>query len=236
MGGQRMYQNYAVGWAWAMTTPFQWVKQISSHLGGVRNGMVLSWPERSAGGGAVRSQFSHVNDVLPTILDAAGIAAPATVNGVAQQPLDGVSLLPTLADAKAPEPHRTQYFEVTANRSIYHDGWWANTKPRRMPWQDEGLPGRADTSYEWELYDLRTDFSQAKDLAASQPQKLAEMQAVFDGEARKNNIYPLDDRFAFTRGVDSAIAKGQHRNSYRYRGKDVSVALYAAPALGLRSF
>ncbi|WP_255326476.1 arylsulfatase [Sphingobium sp. EM0848] len=234
-GGPEVTGNYADGWAWAMNAPNPWVKQYASHLGGVRNGMVISWPGHIAARG-IRPQFSHVTDIMPTLLDAAGIEAPASVNGVRQQAIDGVSLTYSFTDPRAPERHDTQYFEMMGNRAIYHDGWWAGTTPRRMPWGDarqqwSGSP----EDYKWELYDLKKDPAQAHDLAASNGAKLAEMRELFDQEARANNVYPLDDRMSLVRFQASA-AQHPNRNDYVYWGSGISIpAVRAAPILG-RSF
>lgn len=233
-GGPDAVANYANGWAWAMSAPNPYVKQYASHLGGVRNGMVVSWPERIQGGG-IRSQFGHITDIVPTLLEAVGIEAPASVNGVAQQPIDGVSLAYSFKDSKAPERHRTQYFEMMGNRGIYHDGWWAGTTPKRIPW-GQGAPYAGNPmDYKWELYDLRSDPAQSRDLAAKNPEKLAEMQAIFDQEAKRNNVYPLDDRMDLSR---FAAASAQHptRDRYTYWGSNISIPFLKAAPLLARSF
>jgi arylsulfatase A-like enzyme len=190
LGGPKVFGHYPVGWAWAMNTPFQWTKQVASHFGGTRNGMALSWPGHIADKGAVRPQFGHVIDIAPTLYEAIGIAPPATVAGVRQQPIEGTSLMYTLKSPAAPDRHRTQYFEMFANRAIYHDGWMASTKPKRVPWvfTAEGVD---PASFTWELYNIGRDFSQLTDLAAAQPAKLTSMVALFDREARTHNVYPL---------------------------------------------
>jgi arylsulfatase len=190
-GSPMTYPHFAVGWALAGNTPFQWTKQVASHFGGTRNPMVVHWPRRITDGGGLRSQFHHVIDVAPTVLEAAGIPQPKTVDGTAQTPMDGVSLLYTFADAKAAGRHRTQYFEMFANRAIYHDGWVAATR-HSIPWLMTQLPPFADDR--WELYDVESDFSQANDLAAQNPAKLKELQELFEKEAIRNHVFPLDDR------------------------------------------
>ncbi|MDD3797792.1 MAG: arylsulfatase [Novosphingobium sp.] len=233
-GGPDAVGNYADGWAWAMSAPNPFVKQYASHLGGVRNGMVIAWPDHIQGRG-LRSQFGHVTDIMPTLLEAAGIAAPSSVNGVAQQPIDGVSLTYTFDNAKAPERHTTQYFEMMGNRGIYHDGWWAGTTPKRVPWAPMVPAGGDPMDYKWELYDLKTDPAQAHDLAASRPAKLAEMQEVFDREAQRNHVYPLDDRLDFSR-FGASVAQYRMRDHYTYWGAGISIPyLRGAPILG-RSF
>jgi arylsulfatase A-like enzyme len=192
IGDPNTEPHYPVGWAWAGNAPFQWVKQVASHLGGTRNPMVISWPARIKDTGGIRSQFAHLNDVLPTILDASKIPAPKVVDGVEQKPMDGVSLVSTFSSSKAPQVHQRQYFEVFSNRAIYDKGWMASAQ-HTFPWRQDFAPGNWDRD-KWELYNLDKDFSQANDLASSQPQKLATMKALFDGEAKRNNVYPLDDR------------------------------------------
>jgi arylsulfatase A-like enzyme len=187
--------HYAVGWAWAGDTPFQWTKQIASHFGGTRNGMLVSWPERIADRGALRSQFHHVIDILPTVLEVAGIAQPVSIDGVAQKPIEGVSLAYTFASdaADAPSTRTTQYFEMFGHRALYHDGWIASCRHGRLPWVNIGSASFDDDV--WELYDLRGDFSQGVDLADQQPEKLRALQDLFMAEAAKHNVFPLDDRF-----------------------------------------
>ena len=233
MGGPLSYENYSVGWTWAMNTPLQWYKQIASHLGGTRNGMVMSWPKRIRDVGGVRSQFTHVIDVAPTIYAAAGVPAPKSVGGVLQQPIDGVSLLSTI---DSPEPVRhTQYFELFGSRGIYHDGWFASTTPRRMGWETMPDPKKP---YRWELYNIDQDFSQARDLAKSNPAKLEEMKALWEAEARRNQVYPIDENFGAARRstAGSTSPRILARSVYDYWGGDVSVAVAAAPNFSGRPF
>ena len=171
----------AVAWSWAFDTPFKWTKQIASHFGGTRQGLAISWPARIKDAGGVRTQFHHIIDIVPTILEATGIKAPEMVDGIKQKPIEGVSMAYTFdkANANAPSTRKTQYFEMIANRGIYHDGWYANTTPPHGPWiLNAPLP--APNDYKWELYNLNEDYSQANDLAAKMPDKLKEMQALFD--------------------------------------------------------
>ncbi len=193
-GSNKTYNHMAVPWAWAFDTPFMWTKQIVSHLGGVRQGMAVSWPKVITDKGGLRNQFHHVIDVVPTILEAAKIKQPTTVDGIKQSPIEGVSMMYTFdkKNANAPSTHSTQYFEMFADRAIYHDGWWAGTKVLRPPWVTLAKP-RDVLTYPWELYDLRNDWSQAEDLAAKNPGKLKEMQALFMQEAKKYQVFPLDD-------------------------------------------
>ena len=194
-GGPEAYNHYAVGWAHAMDTPYQWTKQVASHWGGTRNGTIVHWPSGITGKGEVRSQFHHVIDVAPTVLEVAKLPAPVMVNGVQQKPLEGVSMAYSFNDADAAERHETQYFEMFGNRGIYHKGWTAVTK-HRTPWEtgvDAVVPAFDDDV--WELYDTNTDWSQAHDLAKEHPGKLAELQRLWLIEAVKYNVVPLDDRF-----------------------------------------
>jgi arylsulfatase A-like enzyme len=187
--------HYPVGWAWAGDTPFQWTKQIASHFGGTRNGMVVSWPARIADHGGRRFQFHHVIDVAPTLLEVAGIAEPAMVNGAPQHPIEGVSMAYTFADADAPSTRTIQYFEMFGNRALYSDGWMASCMHGRLPWMMSGLVPFGPNE-RWELYDVANDFSQSEDLAAKHPEKLRELQDLFMAEAGKYNVLPLDDRGA----------------------------------------
>jgi arylsulfatase len=192
IGGPNAYNHYPVGWAWATNTPFQWGKQLASHFGGTRNPLVVSWPERIKDAGGLRAQFHHVIDIAPTILEAAGIPEPVMVNGVAQKPIEGVSMLYSTGDAAATGRRPTQYFEMFGNRAIYHDGWVAACFHGRLPW----LPGSVDFDEDtWELYNIDDDFSEYKDLAAKEPLKLKQLQDLFMAEAGKFNVLPLDDRF-----------------------------------------
>lgn len=192
IGGPKGEPHYPVGWAWSGNAPFQWVKQVASHLGGTRNPMVISWPKKIKDVGGIRTQFLHLIDVVPTILEASQIPTPKTVDGVVQKPLDGVSFLSTFSDANAKPVRTRQYFEIFSNRAIYDNGWIAAAQ-HTFPWRQDYAPGNWDKD-KWELYNLDSDFSEATDLAASNPKKLAEMKALFDVEAKKNNVYPLDDR------------------------------------------
>ena len=190
-GGPSTFPHFAIGWAWAGNTPFQWTKQVASHFGGTRNGMVLHWPAKVAAKGGLRSQFHHVVDVAPTALEAAGIPQPKTVNGVPQRAMDGVSMLYSVADASATGLRTTQYFEMFGNRGIYHEGWVACTR-HSIPWLMVQLPPVKDDT--WELYHVDDDFSQADDLAKANPEKLEELKAVFTKEALRNHVLPIDDR------------------------------------------
>ena len=191
-GDPTTFPHFAIGWAWAGNAPFQWTKQVASHFGGTRNGMVLHWPKGIKAKGEIRSQFHHVIDVAPTALEAAKLPQPKVVNGIKQRPMDGVSMLYSFDNAKAAERRRTQYFEMFGNRGIYHEGWMASTR-HSIPWDVTAkIPALRDDV--WELYDVSRDFSQADDLARKRPEKLKELQAVFMKEAARNNVLPIDDR------------------------------------------
>jgi arylsulfatase len=190
-GSPAAYNHYAVGWAHAMDTPYQWTKQVASHWGGTRNGTIVHWPNGIQAKGEIRPHFSHVIDVAPTVLEAAGIPQPTVVNSVQQSPLEGTSMLYSFDDAQAPERHTTQYFEVFCNRGIYHEGWSAVTR-HSTPWVTAALPPLEEDV--WELYDGSTDWTQAHDLAQEMPEKLAELQRLFLIEAAKYGVLPLDDR------------------------------------------
>jgi arylsulfatase A-like enzyme len=205
-GGPEAYNHYAVGWAHAMDTPYQWTKQVASHWGGTRNGTIVHWPDGITAKGEIRTHFHHVIDIAPTILEVAGLPAPTFVNGVQQKPLEGVSMAYSFDDAIAAERHETQYFEMFGNRGIYHKGWCAVTK-HRTPWEtgvDAKVPAFDDDV--WELYDSSTDWTQAHDLAAEHPEKLHELQRLWLIEAVKYNVVPLDDRFV-ERGLPESAGR-----------------------------
>ncbi len=191
-GSPESYNHYSVGWAWAMNTPFQWTKQVASHWGGTRNGTIVHWPNGIEDAGAVRSQFCHVIDVAPTVLEAAGLPEPAMVNGVQQSLIEGTSMLYSFGQPDAPERHDLQYFEMFGNRGIYHRGWSAVTK-HRTPWLLVEKAPRFDEDV-WELYDGSRDYSQARNLVAERPETLAELQRLWLIEATKYNVLPMDDR------------------------------------------
>ena len=179
-GGPSTFPHYAIGWAWAGDTPFQWTKQIASHYGGTTNGVVIHWPARIKAKGEIRSQFTYVTDIAPTVLEAAGLPFPKSVNGTTQRPFDGTSMVFTFDNAKAKETHTTQYFEMFGNRGIYHDGWVAAAR-HSIPWlMVQNPPLSKDV---WELYHVAEDFSEADDLAAQNPAKLKELQDLFMKEA-----------------------------------------------------
>jgi len=237
-GSQLTFPHYAVGWAWAFDTPFKWVKQVASHFGGTRQGMCMSWPGHITDLGGIRTQFSHVNDIVPTILEATGVHAPDTINGIKQVPMDGVSLAYTWPreNANAPTRHDTQYFEMLGNRAIYHDGWVAATTPVTIPWElSTKAPPDVITGYSWELYNIQDDFTENHDLAAQQPGKLKELQDLFYQQAAKFDVLPLDNSTLarFTTPRPSATAG---RTTFTYSGELGGVPASCAPDILDRSY
>ncbi len=215
-GTARCENHYNVGWAWALDAPFQWMKQVASHFGGTRNGLAVSWPRKIAARGEQRDQFHHVIDVMPTILEAAGIQPPARVNGVEQKPVEGVSMQYSFDHPDAESRRSTQYFEIFGNRAIYHEGWIASCFHGRLPWVRTGRHPFGETE-RWELYNLADDFSQGVDLAVRYPEKLGDLQAVFDSEARKYDVYPLSD---------ATLARALPANRPNLLGDRASVTYY----------
>jgi len=221
-GGTESYNHYSVGWAHAMNTPYQWTKQVASHFGGTRNGLVVHWPNGIKAKGEIRSQFHHVIDVAATLLEAAGLPEPVAVEGVAQTPLEGVSMMYTFDDAKAGERHETQYFEMFGNRGIYHKGWTAVTR-HKTPWMLVGEKVKAFDDDVWELYDTNKDWSQAKNLAKELPEKLHQLQRLWIIEATRYNCLPMDDRVAERLNPDLAgrpiLIKGNTQMLYGGMGR-----------------
>jgi arylsulfatase A-like enzyme len=235
LGGPLTYNHYPVGWAHAMDSPFQWTKQVASHFGGTRNGLVISWPKHMKETGVVRSQFCSVIDIAPTILEATGVREPTMINGVQQKPMEGISLMYSFDDAKAPTRHRTQYFELVGNRGVYEDGWIACTTPLRLPWMTSATDANPD-DFKWELYHVAEDFSEAKNLAAENPEKLKELREVFDREAKKYNVYPLDSSFAqrFAANLRPSITRG--RSTFTYFPGTIRIPEGSTPETKNRDF
>jgi arylsulfatase A-like enzyme len=235
-GSAATYPHMAVAWSWAFDTPFKWTKQIASHFGGTRQGLAISWPARIKDVGGIRTQFHHIIDIVPTILEATGIKAPQTVNGIKQSPIEGVSMAYTFdkANATAPSTHKIQYFEMASNRGIYSDGWYANTTPPHGPWiLNAPLPPIND--YKWELYNLTSDYSQAKDLAAKMPEKLKQMQGLFLQEATKYNVLPLDNA-QFARAIEPRPSATAGQTVFTYSGEMPGIPDGNAPHILNRSF
>jgi arylsulfatase len=235
LGGPTTYNHYPVGWAHAMDTPFQWTKQVASHFGGTRNGLVVSWPARIKDKGGVRTQFHHVIDIVPTLLETTGIEFPTVLNGVMQKPIEGVSMAYSFANANAPSTRTTQYFEMMANRGIYHNGWVAATTPLRLPWVTIGSEPSPD-DFQWELYHVAEDFSEAENLATKNPPKLQELQALFDREAKKYAVYPLDSSFASR--VDPSIRPSltRGRTTFTYYPGAIRIPEGTTPDVKNRSY
>ncbi len=234
LGGPTTFNHYPVGWAHAMDTPFQWTKQVASHFGGTRNGLVISWPARIKDKGGIRTQFSSVIDIAPTILEAVGVKAPAMLNGVAQKPIEGFSMIYTFDDPKAKSTHRTQYFEMFCNRAIYNNGWVACTTPPLLPWVMGATIPILD--YKWELYNVEEDFSQANDLAAKEPQKLRELQDLFWAEAGKYNVLPLDNSKVERFDVNLRPSLTRGRTEFTYSPGMTRIPEGSAPDLKNKSW
>lgn len=235
LGGPKTYNHYPVGWAHAMNAPFQWAKVVASHFGGTSNGLVISWPQRIKDKGAIRTQFHHVIDIVPTILEATGITFPTMLNGVKQSPIEGTSMVYSFDSANSPSTRTTQYFELMSNRGIYHDGWMASTTPRRLPWVAVG-PDPSPDDFKWELYHVAQDFSQATDLAAKNPDKVKEMQTIFDNEAKKYNVYPLDSSFAARGDVSIRPSLTAGKSSFTYYSGAVRIPEGSTPDVKNKSF
>jgi len=236
-GTDQTYNHMGVPWTWAFGTPYRWTKQVASHLGGTRNGMAISWPKRITDKGAIRTQFHHVIDIAPTILDAIGIPQPNMVNGIAQRPMDGVSMAYSFspAAAAAPSTRNTQYFEILGNRAIYHDGWMASTTPAAPPW-NAMAPRPLDTmdGWKWELYNLAEDPTQVNDLAAAQPAKLRAMQDLFIMEGTRNQVFPLNSSITAMINPRPGPATGLDR--FTYTAPVSAIQGNAAPSILNRSY
>jgi arylsulfatase len=235
-GSEATSPHMAVAWSWAFDTPFKWTKQIASHFGGTRQGLAISWPARIKDAGGIRTQFHHIIDIVPTILEAAGIKAPEAVDGITQKPIEGVSMTYTFAkaNANAASTRTTQYFELAGNRGVFHNGWYANTTPPVAPWVlNAPYPDVKD--YKWELYNVTEDYSQANDLAAQTPDKLKEMQAVFAQEAEKYNVYPLDNS-QFQRAITPRPSATAGQTVFTYSGEQAGIPLTVAPSILNRSY
>jgi arylsulfatase A-like enzyme len=235
-GSAATYPHMAVAWSWAFDTPFKWTKQVASHFGGTRQGLAISWPARIKDAGGIRHQFHHIIDIVPTILEVTGIKAPEMVDGIKQNPIEGVSMEYTFdqTNATAASTHKTQYFEMASNRGIYHEGWYANTTPPVPPWV-LNAPMPAVNDYKWELYNLTEDYSQANDLAAKMPGKLKEMHALFLQEAAKYNVLPLDNS-QFARAITPRPSATAGKTVFTYTGENVGIPDGNAPSVLNRSF
>ena len=237
-GSDKTFPLYAAEWAWAMDTPFKWVKQVASHFGGTAQGVAMSWPGHIADAGGIRRQFSHLIDIVPTILEATGIPAPDMIDGIEQKPIEGTSMAYTWdkANADAPTRHTTQYFEMLGNRAIYHDGWVAATTPVTLPWElSTAPPPDVITGYNWELYNVQEDPTEYNDLAATMPDKLKEMQDLFYSEAKKYDVLPLDNStLARWNTPRPSLTAGQM--VFTYSGELTGVPPSAAPNILDKSY
>lgn len=237
-GSERTFPHFAAPWAWAMDTPFKWTKQVASHFGGTSQGMVMSWPGHIKDAGGIRRQFHHLIDITPTILEAAGIPAPETINGIKQRAMDGVSMVYTWdkANAGASSRRTVQYFEMLGNRAIYNDGWVAATTPATLPWElSTATPPDVITGYKWELYNVAEDPTESTDLAAKMPEKLKQLQDLFYAEAQKHDVLPLDNSsLSRWNGARPTLTAG--RTVFTYSGVLTGVPNSGAPSILNKSY
>jgi arylsulfatase A-like enzyme len=237
-GSDRTFPHFAAPWAWAMDTPFKWMKQVASHFGGTAQGVAMSWPGHIDDVGGIRRQFHHVIDIVPTILESTGIPAPDTLNGIAQRPMDGVSMAYTWnkANANAPSQRTTQYFEMLGNRAIYNDGWLAATTPATLPWElSSATPPDVITGYEWELYNVMEDPTESNDLAAQMPDKLRQMQDLFYVEANRHDVLPLDNTTLQRWNAPKPNLTGG-RTVFTYSGELAGIPNSGAPSILNKSY
>ena len=219
-GSDRTYPHMSVGWTWAFGTPFTWTKMVSSHFGGTKQGMAISWPKVIKDKGGIRNQFHHVVDIAPTILEATGVGLPEIVDGIKQNPMDGVSMMYTFDEknADAPSTHKTQYFEMIGDHAIYHDGWILSSKVMRVPWDNSGTADKDPASWPWELYDLSKDWTQFNDVSAQYPEKVKELEKLFWEEAERNQVLPMDTT-TFTRAILPRPNLTAGRTVFTYSGE-----------------
>ncbi|HEX8797228.1 MAG TPA: sulfatase-like hydrolase/transferase, partial [Terriglobales bacterium] len=231
-GSNKTYPHMSAAWTWAFDTPFKWTKQVASHFGGTRQGLCISWPGHIKDPGGIRTQFHHVIDIVPTILEAAGIQAPDEVKGIKQKPIEGVSMLYTFgsANANAPSKRDTQYFEMVGNRAIYHDGWIATTTPPAPPWEIGTAAMPPMNQYKWELYNLAEDYSEYNDLATKNPDKLKELQALFMKEAGNYQVFPLDNS-GFIRLTSPKPSATAGMTNFTYTGVNSGIPVGNAPSV-----
>jgi len=237
-GSERTFPHFSAAWAWAFNTPFKWCKQVASHFGGTAQGMAVSWPGHIKDVGGIRTQFHHIIDIVPTILEATGIPAPETINGIPQDPIEGTSMVYTWdkANANAPTKRTTQYFEMLGNRAIYHEGWVACTTPATTPWELSTKPAPdVITGYKWELYNVAEDPTESNDLAAKMPDKLKQMQGIFYLEAAKHNVLPLDNS-SLTRWNAPRPNLTGGRTEFTYSGPISGIPNSGAPNILNKSF
>jgi arylsulfatase A-like enzyme len=237
-GSEQTYPHMNVAWTWAFDTPFKWTKQVASHFGGTRQGLAIAWPGHIKDAGGIRTQFHHVIDIVPTILEVTGIPAPVMIDGIAQRPIEGVSMAYTFdkANTNVPSRHDTQYFEMVALRAIYHDGWVAATTPYRAPW-DITAPTPSDpvNGVKWELYNISEDWTESNDLAASNPDKLRDLQQLFWVEAQKYQVLPLDAS-ALQRLMTQRPSAVAGRTEFTYRSAVSGIPTNSAPSVLDKSY
>ncbi|KAA5542780.1 sulfatase-like hydrolase/transferase [Roseiconus nitratireducens] len=236
LGGPMTFNHYPIGWAHAMDSPFQWTKQVASHFGGTRNGMVISWPKKIKDAGKICSQFHHVIDIAPTILEAAGLPKPESIDGITQEPMDGISLAYTFEDTKAEPKRTTQYFEMFANRAIYDNGWIACTTPPIAPWVSVADPVDVIEGYDWELYNINEDFSESNNVAEENPDKLRELQRLFYIEAVKYDVLPLDNSKVERLDVNNRPSLTRGRDEFTYFEGMTRIPEGSAPDFKNKSF
>jgi arylsulfatase len=230
-GSDQTYPHMSVAWSWAFDTPFKWTKQIASHFGGTRQGMAIAWAGHIKDAGGIRNQFHHVIDIVPTILEATGIPAPVRVDGIAQRPIEGVSMAYSFDQSNAPSRHHTQYFEMMGDRALYQDGWIASTTPLRPPWDITGATTTDPaTAFKWELYDLTKDWTQFNDIASSNPDKLKRLQDEFWVEANKYQVLPLDASVA-TRIITPRPNLTAGKTLFTYSGELTGIPRGDAPSV-----
>ena len=237
-GSDRTFPHFSAAWAWAFNAPFKWMKQVPSHFGGTAQGLTMSWPGHIEDVGGIRRQFSHIIDIVPTILEATGIPAPDTINGIKQLPIEGVSLVYTWdkANTDVPTQHKTQYFEMLGNRAIYHDGWVACTIPATIPWElSSKTPPDVITGYKWELYNVMNDPTENNDLSAKMPDKLTQLQNLFYLEAAKYDVLPLDNT-TLSRWNSPKPSLTAGRTEFSYSGTLANVPSSTAPKILNRNF
>ena len=236
-GSDRTYPHMSIGWTWAFDTPFKWTKMVSSHFGGTKQGMAISWPKVIKDKGGIRNQFHHVVDIAPTILDVTGIPLPEEIDGIEQNPMEGVSMAYTFdkKNRDAPSTHKTQYFEMIGDHGLYHDGWMLSSKVVRLPWDNSGTADKHPENWPWELYDLSKDWTQYHDVADQYPEKVKELEALFWKEAERNQVLPMDST-TFTRMQVPRPNLTSGRTVFTYSGPITGTSNANAPSVLASSY